>query len=46
MSVLSVPKWCVTVHICSENLNSESLHERSVLKELLGTGLILKSVKG
>lgn len=45
MSVLSVPKWYVTVHICSDNLSSKILCERSVLKGLLGTGLILKSVK-
>lgn len=44
--MLSVPKWCVTVHICSENLSSKSLCEGSVLKVLLVTGLILKSVEG
>jgi len=46
MSVLSVPKWWVTVHICSDSLSSKSLCERSVLEGLFGTGLILKNVKG
>lgn len=46
MSLLAVPKWCVTVHLCSDNLISKSLRERSVLKGLLGAELILTSVKG
>lgn len=44
MSVLSIAKWCVTVHIFS--ISCKSLCEGSVFKELLGAGLILKSVKG
>lgn len=45
-SVLSAPKWWLTVHICSGDLSTKSLCDRSVLKGLVRTGLILKSVKG
>lgn len=44
--MLSVPKWCVTVHICSDNLSSESLCEGFVVKVLHVSGLILKGVEG